>query len=128
MTTNLIKSLVLTNKSVRSVVENNQYILNVDQKLKKPEIKKLCQEIFNTKIVSVNTYNLPPKKRHTKMKRVFVKFVGPEGKDNPLDNFVKFISSKEKNHSLDNFIKFKDTNISVKSLNAPRILFSDKNI
>ena len=87
---NLIKSLVLTNKSIRCIIEKNQYLLNVDQKLKKPEIKRLCQEIFNTQVVSVNTYNLPPKKRHTKMKRVFVKFAGPKGKDNPLENFVKF--------------------------------------
>ena len=99
--TNLIKSLILTNKSIRCIVENNQYILNVDQKLKKPEIKKLCQEIFNTKVVSVNTYNLPPKKRHTKMKRVFVKFAGAKGKDNPLENFVKSTDLKGKNFPLE---------------------------
>nr|UIB38931.1 ribosomal protein L23 [Trentepohlia sp. YN1317] len=111
--TNLIKSLILTNKSILAgwvsrtvwervvvptcvglvsccIVENNQYVLNVDQKLKKPEIKKLCQEIFNTQVLSVNTYNLPPKKRHAKMKRVFVKFAGPKG-NNPLENFVKIL-------------------------------------
>ena len=99
--TNLIKALILTNKSIRCIVENNQYLLNVDQKLKKPEIKKLCQAIFNTTVVSVNTYNLPPKKRHTKMKRVFVKFAGPKGKDNPLENFVKSTDLKRGNFSLE---------------------------
>nr|YP_010261004.1 ribosomal protein L23 [Trentepohlia sp. BN17]UIB38758.1 ribosomal protein L23 [Trentepohlia sp. BN17] len=98
--TNLIKSFILTSKSIRCIVENNQYVLNVDQKLKKPEIKKLCQEIFNTQVISVNTYNLPPKKRHTKMKRVFVKFAGPKG-NNPLDNFVKSTGLKEKKFPLE---------------------------
>ena len=93
---NLIKSLILTNKSIRCIVENNQYILNVDYKLKKPEIKKLCQEVFNTQVIYVNTYNLPPKKHHTKMKRAFVKFAGPKGKENPLENFVKSTNLKEK--------------------------------
>ena len=84
---NLIKLLVYSNKSIRCVVEKNQYVFDVDKKLKKPEIKQICQEIFNTKVISVNTYILPPKKRRPKLKRAFVKFEGPEGKNNPLENF-----------------------------------------
>ena len=81
---NLIKSLVYSNKSIRCVVEKNQYVFDVDKKLKKPEIKKICQEIFNTKVISVNTYILPPKKRRPNYKRIFVRF---NAQQNPFDNF-----------------------------------------
>uniref|UniRef100_UPI003001947D ribosomal protein L23 n=1 Tax=Cephaleuros diffusus TaxID=1519597 RepID=UPI003001947D len=90
--TNFIKSFIFNNKGIISIVEKNQYILHVDSKLKKPEIKKFCQEILNTPVVYVNTLNLPPKKRHLKMKRAFVKFIGTKDTTNPLKNFMKINS------------------------------------
>nr|YP_010260921.1 ribosomal protein L23 [Cephaleuros virescens]UIB38675.1 ribosomal protein L23 [Cephaleuros virescens] len=62
--TNFIKSINFNNPGIISIVEKNQYIIHVDSKFKKPEIKKFCQEIFNTPVIYVNTLNLPPKKRH----------------------------------------------------------------
>nr|YP_010261189.1 ribosomal protein L23 [Cephaleuros karstenii]UIB39130.1 ribosomal protein L23 [Cephaleuros karstenii] len=107
--TNFIKSFIFNNKGIISIVEKNQYvwigfvsiflmfnnnfyILHVDSKLKKPEIKKFCQEILNTPVVYVNTLNLPPKKRQLKMKRAFVKFIGTKDTINPIKNFMKINS------------------------------------
>uniref|UniRef100_UPI0030034557 ribosomal protein L23 n=1 Tax=Cephaleuros lagerheimii TaxID=2738443 RepID=UPI0030034557 len=86
--TNFIKSFIFNNKGIISIF----YILHVDSKLKKPEIKKFCQEILNTPVVYVNTLNLPPKKRHLKMKRAFVKFIGTKDTTNPLKNFMQINS------------------------------------
>jgi large subunit ribosomal protein L23 len=58
----LVKYPVLTEKSVR-LIENNQYVFDVDLRLTKPQIKKLIQELFQVNVISVNTHCPPRKKR-----------------------------------------------------------------
>lgn len=58
----LIKYPVLTGKSTK-LLEKNQYTFDVDIRLTKPEIKLLMQELFNVKILSINTFIPPRKKR-----------------------------------------------------------------
>lgn len=70
MLIDLVKNVVLTEKSVR-LIENNQYTFDVDPKLTKPQIRKLIEDFFNVKVIAVNTHRLPSnsKKRY---KRVIV--------------------------------------------------------
>jgi large subunit ribosomal protein L23 len=70
MLIDLVKNVVLTEKSVR-LIENNQYTFDVDPKLTKPQIRKLIEDFFNVKVTAVNTHRLPSssKKRY---KRVIV--------------------------------------------------------
>ena len=70
MLIDLVKNVVLTEKSVR-LIENNQYTFDVDVKLTKPQIRKLIEDFFKVKISSINTHRLPrnSKNRH---KRVIV--------------------------------------------------------
>ena len=72
---NLIKSVLPSGlyPMYSNTLSGKNYILHVDVKLKKPEIKKICEKIFQTKVLKVNTYILPPKKRRPKTKRVFVR-------------------------------------------------------
>jgi large subunit ribosomal protein L23 len=58
----LIKQPVLTEKSTR-LLENNQYTFDVDLRLTKTKIKALMEELFNVKVLSVNTHRSPRKKR-----------------------------------------------------------------
>lgn len=58
----LIKSPVLTEKAF-GLMNKNQFTLNVDGRLTKPQIKKLCNQVFNVNVISVNTYRLPLNKR-----------------------------------------------------------------
>nr|YP_010192301.1 ribosomal protein L23 [Athrotaxis cupressoides]QYB20981.1 ribosomal protein L23 [Athrotaxis laxifolia]QZN07963.1 ribosomal protein L23 [Athrotaxis cupressoides]BBN66374.1 ribosomal protein L23 [Athrotaxis laxifolia] len=53
---------VITEKSV-SISEKNQYILNVDSKLNKTEIKKWLELYFDVEITGVNSYRPPQKKQ-----------------------------------------------------------------
>lgn len=59
---NLVKHCVLTEKVMKLVV-NNQYTFDVDLRLTKTQIKKLIEELFNVKILSINTHILPRKKK-----------------------------------------------------------------
>jgi large subunit ribosomal protein L23 len=58
----LIKSPVLTEKS-SILLENNQYTFDVDLRLTKTKIKALIEELFEVKVLSVNTHRSPRKKR-----------------------------------------------------------------
>lgn len=58
----LIKQPVLTEKSTR-LLENNQYTFDVDLRLTKTKIKILMEELFDVKVLSVNTHRSPRKKR-----------------------------------------------------------------
>nr|YP_009106389.1 ribosomal protein L23 [Fusochloris perforata]AIT95200.1 ribosomal protein L23 [Fusochloris perforata] len=79
MMINLIKHFVLTEKSTKLVV-NNQYTFDVDLRLTKTQIKGLIQELFNIKIIAINTHILPRKKKRvgtiqgykTRYKRVII--------------------------------------------------------
>jgi large subunit ribosomal protein L23 len=58
----LIKCPVLTEKSA-ILLENNQYTFDVDLRLTKTKIKELIEDVFNVKVLSVNTHRSPRKKR-----------------------------------------------------------------
>lgn len=62
MMIDLVKYFVLTEKSVR-LIENDQYTLDVDVRLTKPQIKKLIEELFQVKVLGVNTHRPPRKKK-----------------------------------------------------------------
>ena len=59
---NLIKYPSLTEKSI-NLYSDRQYTFIVDKSLTKIEIKYIIEKIFNVSIISVNTCNLPSKKR-----------------------------------------------------------------
>jgi len=65
MSLDLLKSVILTEKSV-NLIENNQYTFDVDPKITKPQIKKLIETFFKVKVSAVNTHRLPSttKKRY----------------------------------------------------------------
>jgi large subunit ribosomal protein L23 len=58
----LIKYPSLTEKSI-NLYSDRQYTFIVDKSLTKVEIKYIIEKIFNVNIISVNTCNLPSKKR-----------------------------------------------------------------
>jgi large subunit ribosomal protein L23 len=70
MTINLVKNIVLTEKSVR-LIENNQYTFDVSCKLTKSQIKKIIETFFKVKVISVNTHKLTSKTKGN-LKRVIV--------------------------------------------------------
>ncbi len=65
----LIRRPMVTEKATLMMADN-QYVFEVDPKAAKPQIKAAIEELFDVKVVAVNTYN-PPKK-----KRRFGRFVG----------------------------------------------------
>jgi large subunit ribosomal protein L23 len=70
MLIDLVKNVVLTEKSVR-LIENNQYTFDVDIKLTKPQIRKLIEDFFKVKVSAINTHRLPRTSK-SKNKRVIV--------------------------------------------------------
>ena len=58
----LIKCPVLTEKSA-ILLENNKYTFDVDVRLTKTKIKALIEEVFQVKVLSVNTHRCPRKKK-----------------------------------------------------------------
>ena len=58
----LVKYPILTEKTSR-LIEQNQYSFAVDKKADKVSIKIAIEQLFDVKVVSVNTANLPLKKR-----------------------------------------------------------------
>ena len=50
-----IKYPISTEKSVRLMQSENKLTLIVDLKAKKQDIKKACEELFQVKVVKVNT-------------------------------------------------------------------------
>lgn len=59
----LIKNIVRTKKTETVLKKQNKYVLQVDPRLTKPQIKKLCERYFGVAIKSVNTHILPAKKK-----------------------------------------------------------------
>lgn len=57
---NIIKYPILTEKSYMQMQEN-VYTFAVDKRASKIEIKKAVEFIFNVKVESVNTFNVPKK-------------------------------------------------------------------
>lgn len=58
----IIKYPILTEKTIR-LIEQNQYSFAVDSKADKTAIKYAVENLFDVKVVSVNTSLLPSKKR-----------------------------------------------------------------
>jgi large subunit ribosomal protein L23 len=58
----LIKKISLTNKSA-ILLEMEKYTFHVDVRLTKPKIKALIEDLYNVKVLSVNTHRPPRKKR-----------------------------------------------------------------
>ena len=86
----VIKYPIITEKAIR-LLEQNQYSFAVDPKADKVSIKSAVEELFQVKVVSVNTLNQPVKKRRvgkfigkkTKNKKAIVKLA-------PGDSIVLF--------------------------------------
>ena len=58
----LIKYPIITDKATR-LLELNQYTFATSKKSTKTEIKLAIEYLFDVKVISVNTYNLPKKTR-----------------------------------------------------------------
>nr|YP_009367398.1 ribosomal protein L23 [Sarcinofilum mucosum]ARK14423.1 ribosomal protein L23 [Sarcinofilum mucosum] len=75
----LVKYPVLTEKSYR-LIEKNQYTFDVDPRLTKPQIRKLFENLFDVKVIAVNSHLLPTRKKRlglnqgykTRYKRVII--------------------------------------------------------
>lgn len=58
----LVQRPILTEKATR-MMELNQFTFDVAPKATKPQIKAAIEELFQVKVVGVNTQNPPRKKR-----------------------------------------------------------------
>jgi large subunit ribosomal protein L23 len=60
--TQIIKYPIITDKATR-LLENNQYSFVVDRSSDKISIKAAIEDLFNVKIIKINTCRLPRKKK-----------------------------------------------------------------
>nr|YP_009313950.1 Ribosomal protein L23 [Hommersandiophycus borowitzkae]SCW22204.1 Ribosomal protein L23 [Hommersandiophycus borowitzkae] len=58
----LINKPILTDKTTR-ILEDNQYCFTVRKNAKKEEIKYAIEELFDVKVIRINTLRKPLKKR-----------------------------------------------------------------
>ena len=58
----LIRRPIVTEKATR-MMEENKYTFDVTPKATKPQIKAAIEDLFQVKVVQVNTLNKPRKKR-----------------------------------------------------------------
>ena len=58
----LIRRPIVTEKAT-ILLEDNKYTFEVAQKATKPDIRAAVESLFDVKVVGVNTYNPPRKKR-----------------------------------------------------------------
>ena len=58
----IIKYPILTEKTIR-LIEQNQYSFAVDPKADKSAVKAAIEQLFDVKVIAVNTSLLPLKKR-----------------------------------------------------------------
>ena len=58
----IVKYPILTEKTIR-LIEQNQYSFAVDRKADKTAIKSSVEQLFDVKVISVNTSLLPLRKR-----------------------------------------------------------------
>jgi large subunit ribosomal protein L23 len=58
----LIRRPLITEKATR-LLEENKYSFEVSPKATKPQIKAAIEDLFDVKVVAVNTYNPPAKER-----------------------------------------------------------------
>ena len=78
----IVKYPILTEKTIR-LIEQNQYSFAVDSKADKSAVKLAVEQLFDVKVISVNTSLLPLRKRRVgkfigkkaRYKRAIVKLV-----------------------------------------------------
>ena len=58
----IVKYPILTEKTIR-LIEQNQYSFAVDRKSDKTSVKFAIEQLFDVKVISVNTSPLPVRKR-----------------------------------------------------------------
>lgn len=58
----LIKFQVLTDKTSIQL-SNNKYVFDVDRCIDKIKVKLIMEEVFNVKVIAVNSFILPSKRR-----------------------------------------------------------------
>lgn len=58
----LIRRPIVTEKATL-LLENNQYVFEVDPRATKPQIKAAIQELFDVKVTGISTSNRPRKKK-----------------------------------------------------------------
>ena len=81
----IVKYPILTEKTIR-LIEQNQYSFAVDRKADKTDIKSSIEQLFDVKVISVNTSLLPLRKRRVgkfigkkaRYKRAIVKLASEE--------------------------------------------------
>jgi large subunit ribosomal protein L23 len=59
----MLKDIVLTERTTALAAENQQYTFKVDPKVNKLEIRKAIEEAFSVKVAKVNTLNVKGKMR-----------------------------------------------------------------
>ena len=59
----VIKKIVLTEKGTRLSEEQNQYLFRVTKDANKVEIKRAVEELFNVRVMAVNTMRRKGKKK-----------------------------------------------------------------
>ncbi len=59
---NVIKAPIISEKA-SDLRQENKYVFSVDLNANKVQIKQAIENIFNVKVVSVNTINIKPKKK-----------------------------------------------------------------
>lgn len=88
----IIQKPIITEKSTRLMDTDNKYIFRVDPRANKMEIGKAVEELFNVKVLSVNTMNVRGKPRRLRY--------GQEGK---RSNWKKAIVQLKEGDSIDLF-------------------------
>lgn len=59
----IIKRPIITEKSMLLVERQNKYTFSVDKRANKVQIANAIEELFDVKVVKVNTMNVTPKKK-----------------------------------------------------------------
>ena len=59
----VIKKILLTEKGTRMAEEQNKYLFRVAKEANKMEIKKAVEELFNVRVMAVNTMRRKGKKK-----------------------------------------------------------------
>ena len=62
----VIKKILLTEKGTRLSEEQNQYLFRVAKEANKMEIKKAVEELFNVRVMAVNTRRRKGKKKRAR--------------------------------------------------------------
>jgi len=58
----LVRRPIVTEKAT-ILLEENKYTFEVDPRATKPQIKAAIEDLFDVKVLKVNTFNPPPRKK-----------------------------------------------------------------